>query len=118
MRVARAFRYSIIAAMTALALSGCMRRSAPVAVVQPQSDLDSLAYGQPSNAAPRSVYMSANVAPTGGAIGALRTSFAASPRRAYSPAPAVYAAPIPVAYDAAYRTRGLVRPVLRSTNGQ
>src|ERR1700712_3966516 len=102
-RVARAFRYSIIAAMTALALSGCMRRSAPVAVAQPQSDLDSLAYGQPSNAAPRSVYMSANVAPTGGAIGALRTSLAASPRRAYSPAPAVYAAPIPVAYDAAYR---------------
>ena len=43
MRVARAFRYSIIAAMTALALSGCMRRSAPVAVVQPQNDLDSLA---------------------------------------------------------------------------
>src|SRR5258705_4363681 len=103
-RVARAFRYSIIAAMTALALSGCMRRSAPVAVAQPQSDLDSLAYGQPSNAAPRSVYMSAtNVAPSGGAIVALRASFAASPRRAYSPAPAVYAAPMPVAYDAAYR---------------
>jgi polysaccharide export outer membrane protein len=103
-RVARAFRYSIIAAMTALALSGCMRRSAPVAVAQPQSDLDSLAYGQPSNAAPRSVYMSAtNVAPPRGAIGALRASFAASPRRAYGPAPAVYAAPIQVAYDAAYR---------------
>jgi polysaccharide export outer membrane protein len=103
-RVARAFRYSIIAAMTVLALSGCMRRSAPVAVVQPQSDLDSLAYGQPSNFAPRSVYMSsASVASSGGAIGALRASFAASPRRAYSPAPAVYAAPMPVAYDAAYR---------------
>jgi polysaccharide export outer membrane protein len=103
-RVARAFRYSIIAVMTALALSGCMRRSAPVAAVQPQSDLDSLAYGQPSNGAPRSVYMSAtNVAPSGGAIGALRASFAASPRRAYAPAPMVYAAPIPVAYDAAYR---------------
>jgi polysaccharide export outer membrane protein len=102
-RVARAFRYSIIAAMTALALSGCMRRSAPVAVVQPRSDLDSLAYGQPGNAAPRSVYMSTNVAPSGGAIGALRASFAASPRRTYAPAPAVYAAPIPVAYDAAYR---------------
>jgi polysaccharide export outer membrane protein len=87
-----------------LALSGCMRRSAPVAVAQPQSDLDSLAYGQPANAAPRSVYMSAtNVAPSGGAIGALRASFAASPRRAYSPAPAVYVAPIPVTYDAAYR---------------
>jgi len=91
----------MIAAMTALALSGCMRRSAPVAVVQPQSDLDSLAYGQP---APRGVYTSsASVASSGGVIGALRASFAASPRRAYGPAPAVYATPIAVAYDAAYR---------------
>jgi polysaccharide export outer membrane protein len=104
-RVARAFRYSMIAAMTALALSGCMRRSAPVAAVQPRSDLDSLAYGQPTNAAPRSVYMSAtNVAPSGGAISAIRAGFAAAPRRAYAaPAPAVYATPMPVAYDAAYR---------------
>ena len=101
MRVARAFRYLMIAAMTALALSGCMRRSAPVAVVQPQSDLDSLAYGQP---APRGVYTSsASVASSGGVIGALRASFAASPRRTYAPAPAVYATPIAVAYDAAYR---------------
>jgi len=103
-RVARAFRYSIIAAMTALALSGCMRRSAPVAVVQPQSDLDSLAYGQTTNSPPRGAYTSStSVASSGGAIGALRASFAASPRRAYAAAPAVYAAPIPVAYDAAYR---------------
>jgi polysaccharide export outer membrane protein len=103
-RVARAFRYSIIAVMTALALSGCMRRSAPVAVVQPQSDLDSLAYGQTTNSPPRAAYASsASVASSGGAIGALRASFAASPRRAYAAAPAVYAAPMPVAYDAAYR---------------
>src|SRR3954462_313039 len=98
-RVARAFRYSLIAAMTALALSGCMRRSAPVAVAQPRSDLDSLAYGQTYNPPPRVV------ASSGGAIGALRASFAASPRRVF--APAVYAAPMPapmaVAYDAAYR---------------
>jgi polysaccharide export outer membrane protein len=94
----------MIAVMTALALSGCMRRSAPVAVAQPRTDLDSLAYGQPSNAAPRSLYMSsANVASSGGAIGALRSGFAASPRRAYAPAPAAYAAPMPVAYDRAYR---------------
>jgi polysaccharide export outer membrane protein len=100
----RGLRAVLVCLLTALALSGCMRRSAPVAVVQPQSDLDSLAYGQPSNSAPRSVYMSAtNVAPSGGAIGALRASFAASPRRAYTPAPAIYAAPMPVAYDAAYR---------------
>jgi polysaccharide export outer membrane protein len=45
-----------------------------------------------------------NVAPSGGAISALRSGFAAAPRRAYAaPAPAVYATPIPVAYDAAYR---------------
>src|SRR4051794_11023652 len=99
-RVARAFRYSMIAAMAALALAGCMRRSAPVAVVQPQSDLDSLAYGQATNAAPRSVYISAtNVAPSGGAISAIRARFAAAPRRAYAaPVPAVYATPLPVAY--------------------
>jgi polysaccharide export outer membrane protein len=112
-RVARAFRYSMIATMTALALAGCMRRSAPVAVAQPRSDLDSLAYGQPADAAPRSVYMSAtnvapsratNVAPSGGAVAAIRSGFAAAPRHAYAPAPAVgYAAPMPVAYDAAYR---------------
>src|SRR4051794_9443220 len=99
-RVARAFRYSMIAAMTVLALSGCMRRSAPVAVAQPQTSLDSMAYGQPVNATPATT----PVANSGGAIGALRASFAASPRRAYAaPAPAVYATPIPVAYDAAYR---------------
>jgi polysaccharide export outer membrane protein len=101
-RVARAFRLSMIAAMTALALSGCMRRSAPVAVIQPQNDLDSFAYGQPSPP-PRYTSSSANVASSGGAIGALRASFAASPRRAYAAAPGAYAAPRPVAYDAAYR---------------
>ena len=42
-RVARAFRLPIIAAMTALALSGCIRRSAPVAVA-PQPTLDTIAY--------------------------------------------------------------------------
>jgi polysaccharide export outer membrane protein len=45
-RVVRAFRLSMIAAMTALALSGCMGRSGPVAMVRPQDGLDSLAYGQ------------------------------------------------------------------------
>ena len=46
MRVARAFRLPIIAAMTALALSGCMRPTAPVAVA-PQSGLDTTAYAGP-----------------------------------------------------------------------
>jgi polysaccharide export outer membrane protein len=44
-RIARAFRLPIIAAMTALALSGCMHAAGPVAMTQPQGDLDSLAYG-------------------------------------------------------------------------
>ena len=45
-RVARAFLLPIFAVTTALAMSGCMRSNGPVATVQPQSDLDSLAYGQ------------------------------------------------------------------------
>jgi polysaccharide biosynthesis/export protein len=68
-RVARAFRLPMIAAMAALALPGCTHTSGPVATVQqPRSDLDSLTYGP----APR--------------------------------VPVVYAtAPMPVAYDVAYR---------------
>jgi len=42
-RVARVFRLPMMAIMTALALSGCMRTSAAVAVAQPPSDLDSFA---------------------------------------------------------------------------
>ena len=114
-RVSRAFRLPIITIMTALALSGCMQTTGPVAVAQPQSDLDSMAYGQPYNAAP--AYAAAapsGVADSGGggAIAALRNSFASSPRP-YASAPAVYdaapapmvyaAAPAPRAYDSAYR---------------
>ena len=43
MRVARAFRLPIVAAMTALALSGCMRRTAPVAVAPQPTSLDNIA---------------------------------------------------------------------------
>jgi polysaccharide export outer membrane protein len=80
-----------------------MRTSAPVAGLQPQADLDSLAYGPPANPvvepAPRS-----DVADSGGAISALRRSFAAAPRRAYAPVPVAYAAaPMLPAHDAAYR---------------
>ncbi|MES2198316.1 MAG: polysaccharide biosynthesis/export family protein [Pseudomonadota bacterium] len=90
-----------MAAMTALALSGCMRTPGPVAVAQPQADLDSMAYGQPHNPAPPVVADSG-----GGAIAALRSSFA-GPGRAYAAAPVVYAAapmavPMPVAYDTSY----------------
>jgi polysaccharide export outer membrane protein len=104
-RVARAFRLPIIAAMTALALSGCMSTSGPVAVAQPQSDLDSMAYGQPYYPA-QQASVSSSLANSGGALAALRTSFASSSQRTYAPAPVVYAAapaPIPVAYDGAYR---------------
>jgi polysaccharide biosynthesis/export protein len=46
-RVARAFRLPIIAAMTALALSGCMGRTAHVAVA-PQPSFDTTAYAGPA----------------------------------------------------------------------
>jgi polysaccharide biosynthesis/export protein len=113
-RVSRAFRLPIIAVMTALALSGCMHTTGPVAVAQPQSDLDYMAYGQPYNAAPAYAVAppSGVVDSGGGAIAALRNSFASSPRP-YASAPAVYdaapapmvyaAAPAPRAYDSAYR---------------
>ena len=69
----RGVRAAILCLLAALALPGCMRGSAPVAVVQPQSDLDSTAYGQSYGMA---------AAPT---------------------AVAYAAAPTPVRNDAAYR---------------
>jgi polysaccharide export outer membrane protein len=115
-RVVHAFRLPMIAAMTALGLSGCMHTSGPVATAQPQSDLDYMAYGQPtdsnSNAAPRGVFTSSNPGNGGGAIAALGSSFVAPrpasyrspsyPSAAYT-APAYAAAPMPVAYDVSYR---------------
>jgi polysaccharide export outer membrane protein len=98
-RVVRAFRIPITAIITALALSGCMRTTGPVAV-GPQGDLDSMAYGQPNSPPPRAV-----AADSGGAIGALRTAFAATPRASAAvvvAAPVVYVEPMPVRYDAAY----------------
>ena len=83
MRVARAFRLPIIAIMTALALSGCMRTADPVALAQP-SDLDSIAYGLRYDPAP------SDAADSGGAISPLRASFAAAPRRSYTPVPVAY----------------------------
>src|ERR1700688_5293157 len=100
-RVARALRLPIIAAMTALALSGCMHATGPVAVAQPQSDLDYMAYGQPYTPAPPSEVADSS---GGGAISALRNAFAASPQRTYAARPAAYAAaPMPAAYEAAYK---------------
>jgi polysaccharide export outer membrane protein len=94
-RVVRAFRIPITAIIAALALSGCMRTTGPVAVA-PQGDLDSMAYGQPNSPPPPAVAAESG----GGAIGAVRAAFAAAPRAA--PAPAAYVEPAPVRYDAAY----------------
>ena len=48
----RGVRAAILCLLTALALSGCMRRSAPVAAGQPQGDIDSFAYGPSYGMAP------------------------------------------------------------------
>ena len=99
MRVVRAFRIPITTIITALALSGCMRTTGPVAV-GPQGDLDSMAYGQPNSPPPQAV-----AADSGGAVGALRAAFAAAPRAPAAvvvAAPVAYVEPMPVRYDAAY----------------
>ena len=87
--------------MTALALSGCMRTTGPVAVA-PQSDLDSMVYGQPYSPPPRSVAADSG----GGAIGALRSAFASSPRVSAAPvvvaSPVAYVEAVPARYDAVY----------------
>jgi polysaccharide biosynthesis/export protein len=99
----RGVRAVTLCLLTALALSGCMRTSVPVAGLQPRSDLDALAYGQSYNSAPDTPSPS-DVGDSGGAISALRASFAAAPRRAYASVPVAYAAaPMPPAHDAAYR---------------
>src|SRR5258708_5784092 len=65
---------------------------------------DAMAYGQPYSAPPRTVVMDSG----GGAIGALRSAFAASPRGVSAPLPAQVASvePMPMAapvrYDAVY----------------
>jgi len=93
----RAFRLPITAIMTALALSGCMRTTGPVAFA-PQGDLDAMAYGQPYSPPPQAVAVNSG----SGAIGALRSAFAAAPPGSYAPAQVVYAEPPPVRYDSTY----------------
>ncbi|OKO80348.1 polysaccharide biosynthesis/export family protein [Bradyrhizobium sp. NAS96.2] len=95
MPVARALRLPITAVVAALALSGCMSTSGPVAV-GPQG-VDAVTYGP--------AYAPAPVADGGGgAISALRSAFAsASPGYGYA-APVVYAAAPgrPAGYDNSY----------------
>ena len=99
MRVARAFRLPMIAAMAALALSGCMRATGPVAMAQPQSDLDSMAYGQPIIRPGRQRCRGFRRRHQRAAQQLCRCT-----ARAYRAAPVAYAAaPMPVAYDTAYR---------------
>jgi polysaccharide export outer membrane protein len=97
----RAFRIPVTAIIAALVLSGCMRTTGPVAVA-PQGDLDSMAYGQPNSPPPQAVAADSG----GGAIGALRAAFAASPQAVPAPvvvaAPVDYVEPTPVRHDAAY----------------
>src|ERR1700731_2040531 len=69
----RSARAAILCLLAALALPGCMRTTAPVAAVQPQGDLDAMAYGQ-----------------------SYAMALAATPV-AYA------AAPMPTSHDAAYR---------------
>ena len=101
----RAFRLTTMAVLAALALSGCMGRSGPVASSYPRSDLDAMAYGAPV-AAPAAARRSDG----GGAIAALRAGFASAPRRspayeayAAAPAPARYTAPAVTSFDASYK---------------
>jgi polysaccharide export outer membrane protein len=83
--------------MATLALAGCMQTTYPVATA-PRSDLDAMAYGQPSY----SSYPVAS-ADSGGAISALRASFEASPRGTYAPVENAYAAaPVASRHDAPY----------------
>src|SRR6202047_4465844 len=94
----------IICLLAGLALSGCMHSTGPVATAPPQNDLDAMAYGQPYRSDPAGALPSRSAVPDcAGAISALRSSFAASPRATYAPAPAVYAAARPVVHDRAYR---------------
>jgi polysaccharide export outer membrane protein len=96
---------AILAALIAMALSGCVHTDSPVAVAQPRSDLDAMAYGP----LPEQAHVAANSS-GGGAIEALRGSFATASLRAAPESSAVYAGPRMVAvaglaapaYDAAY----------------
>jgi polysaccharide biosynthesis/export protein len=102
-RVARAFRLPITAIMTALALSGCMHTGSPVAMAPSQNDLDSLAYGQPYPSAPAYSSPSAS-ADSGGAIAALRDSFASASGRSDAAGPVAYAAvPMPAVHETSYK---------------
>ena len=108
MRVLRASSSSaFLAAFIALALSGCVHTDSPVALAQSRSDLDGMAYGS----MPVQTYVAADsTGGGGGAIDALRRSFATASLRAAPRSSDVYVGPQLVAvagpaapvYDTAY----------------
>ena len=98
MRVTRALLLPVTTLLAALVLAGCMQTGSQVAYA-PRSDLDAMAYGQPAYYSPSPVAS----ADSGGAISALRASFAASPPSAYAPVENAYAAaPVSARHDAPY----------------
>lgn len=88
----RALFLPVIAVVSAILLSGCMHTASPVAVGQPQSDLDAMAYGTPA-------ISPVAAAGQGGAIPKLRNAFAAAPRGDAYVIPAGY---VPARHDSAY----------------
>jgi polysaccharide export outer membrane protein len=80
-----------------------MHTSGPVAVAQPQGNLDYMTYGQPYGAPPPAAVRPTNTAGSGGAIAALRASFASASTSTASAMPVAYAAtPAAAGYDDAY----------------
>jgi polysaccharide biosynthesis/export protein len=60
----RGVRAVISCLLAALALSGCLRTTAPMAATEPQIDLDSMAYGRADGIAPAPTAMAYAAAPT------------------------------------------------------
>ncbi|MBN8972263.1 MAG: polysaccharide export protein, partial [Rhizobiales bacterium] len=85
MRTVRAFGSVVVAALSAVALSGCMHRPGPVATGRPAGSLDRMAYGgvQP---APAYAARPGATASSGGAIAAVRNSFASTAYPRYAAA--------------------------------
>jgi polysaccharide export outer membrane protein len=95
---------AVLAVLLALALSGCVHTDSPVAAAQPRSDLDAMAYGP----MPAQAHVAADSS-GGGALGALRKSFATASLRApefsaayMGPQMVAVAGPNSPAYDSAY----------------
>ena len=97
MRTVRAFGSVVVAALSAVALSGCMHRPGPVATGHPAGSLDRMAYG---GVQPAPVYAArpGATASSGGAIAAVRNSFASTAYPRYAAAPGPHVIPARSAY--------------------